>query len=162
MKQVAAQDEYKASRLVSKGQATVEFALVLVLMVAVLFGILEISRLLFMTAELENAAREAVRYASLHPGASLDTECLKNNAIAPKLTLVKPQDVTVDIYMEKGLGALYPVEVTLNYRWNSLVNIMPDMNTFTLKPLGPIDLRAVSKRFIEVPDARQACPVIAH
>src|SRR5947209_20051521 len=52
------------------GQATVEFALLMVVLFALLYGILEIGRLLFINAELDNAAREGVHYASRHPAAN--------------------------------------------------------------------------------------------
>ena len=54
------------------GQAAVEFALVFIVLVAVIYGILEISRLIFINAELQNAAREASRYAARHPFVSAD------------------------------------------------------------------------------------------
>ena len=43
-----------------RGQATVEFALIVVILFTMLYGILEMSRLLFINAELENTAREGV------------------------------------------------------------------------------------------------------
>lgn len=47
-----------------RGQAIVEFALVLMILMVVLVGILEVGRLMFMYAAINNASREASRYAS--------------------------------------------------------------------------------------------------
>jgi Flp pilus assembly protein TadG len=48
----------------ARGQAIVEFALVLMILMVVLVGILEVGRLMFMYAAVNNASREASRYAS--------------------------------------------------------------------------------------------------
>jgi Flp pilus assembly protein TadG len=45
-------------------QAMVEFALVLMILLVVIVGILEVGRLMFMYAAVNNASREAARYAS--------------------------------------------------------------------------------------------------
>ena len=45
-----------------------EFALVLPILVLVLFGVLDLGRVFFATISLTNAAREGVRYLTLHPG----------------------------------------------------------------------------------------------
>jgi Flp pilus assembly protein TadG len=48
----------------TRAQAMVEFALVLMILMVVLVGILEVGRLLFIYAAVNNASREAARYAS--------------------------------------------------------------------------------------------------
>jgi Flp pilus assembly protein TadG len=48
----------------ARGQAIVEFALVLMILMMVLVGILEVGRLMFFYAAINNASREAARYAS--------------------------------------------------------------------------------------------------
>src|SRR5437868_9412268 len=75
-----------------RGQAAVEFALVAIILMALLYGIIEISRLLLINAEIENAAREGVHYLALHPDTS--GAYLKTNIIAPHLTLIDPADPT--------------------------------------------------------------------
>src|ERR1044072_8839220 len=48
----------------ARRQANVESALVLMMLMVVLVGILEVGRLMFMYAAVNNASREAARYAS--------------------------------------------------------------------------------------------------
>ena len=146
------------------GQATVEFALVLIVLLAVLYGLIEISRLLLVYAEIQNAAREGSQYASLHPG--VDKGCIKTNAIVPKLNLVDTSDTSIRISLIKqtqtsgseSITAFNPITVTVEYTWTSFVNIMPDMASLTLKPLGPLHLEASSTDLIERPDASGTCP----
>ncbi len=48
----------------TKGQAIVEFAITLPVLLALLVGIFEFGRMIFVYAAITNASREAVRYAS--------------------------------------------------------------------------------------------------
>src|SRR6476620_9762475 len=87
------------------GQATVELALVLLVMFAMLYGIIEIGRLSFINAELENAAREGVDYASRHPTASASE--LRDSVIGPKLALIdknSPDFVVNSPSLPRGIG----------------------------------------------------------
>ena len=52
------------------GQSLVEFALGLLVLVLVVMGIIDFSRMVFARNAVTNAAREAARYVSLHPGAT--------------------------------------------------------------------------------------------
>jgi Flp pilus assembly protein TadG len=56
----------KINRSWEKGQAIVEFAIVLPILVMVLVGILEAGRLAFIYASVSNASRDAARYASAY------------------------------------------------------------------------------------------------
>jgi len=132
------------------GQATVELALILLVLFSMVYGIMEISRLLFINAELENAAREGVHYASRHPTASASD--LRDKAIGPVLSLIdkqSPDFVVGAPYLPRGLGPYYPVQVTVTYTWTSIINFVPDPSTPTLRPLGPLLLTATSTRLIE-------------
>jgi hypothetical protein len=50
----------------SQGQATVEFALVILLLMLLLFGIIDFSRLFFAYATMSNGVREGARYGIVH------------------------------------------------------------------------------------------------
>jgi Flp pilus assembly protein TadG len=49
-----------------RGQAMVEFAIALPVLLMLLIGIMEVSRMLFMYASVVNSSRDAVRYASAY------------------------------------------------------------------------------------------------
>lgn len=135
----------------ARGQAAVEFALVAVVLMALIYGIMEISRLLLINAELENAVREGVHYAALHPD-SATAAYLKTTVMGPHLTLIdvnSPNFVVNAPTFPNGVGPYYPVEVTASYSYTSLINFMPDVTRFTLRPLGPILLQATSTKLIE-------------
>jgi Flp pilus assembly protein TadG len=123
------------------GQATVEFALVLTVLVLLIYGVLEVSRLVFINSEVDNAAREATRYAALTPGA---TQAALVSVVNSKMALGDPNSVTVT-------GPNYPdgpgnrcnfcrVQVTVTYQWTTLVPILR---------LGPLLLHSTSTALIE-------------
>jgi TadE-like protein len=51
-----------------RGQATLEFALVIVFLLAIVFGIVDFSRLFFAYATMSNGVREGARYGIVNPG----------------------------------------------------------------------------------------------
>jgi hypothetical protein len=57
----------KIQRFNDKGQNILEFALILPFLIIVLFGVLDLGRVFFASINLTNAAREAVRFLTLHP-----------------------------------------------------------------------------------------------
>ncbi len=54
-----------------RGQGLVELALVLPIFLAMLFGIIDLGRVIWANDSLGNAAREAARYAIVHGGSDL-------------------------------------------------------------------------------------------
>ena len=69
-----------------KGQTTVEFALVVGLLLILLFGIIDFSRLLFAYATMSNGVREGARYGIIHPGQDdqiIQRPTLKGTRTAP-------------------------------------------------------------------------------
>lgn len=131
--------QHNGSNKPDKGQATVEFALVIVVLMALLFGIIEVSRLIFINAEIDNAAREGARYAAIVPGA--------DNAgliavINSKLSLADHSAVSAPgpTYPDGGRCTFCRVTVDITYQWTSLVPILK---------LGPLTLHSTATRLIE-------------
>lgn len=133
-----------------KGQATVEFALIFVVLMALIFGILEVSRLVFISAEIDNAAREGAHYAALNnvdpPGLAERAVAHANfvNFVKSKLTLADPALVDVAL-PEYGPNSdvrckFCNVTVEVSYPWESVV---PLLN------LGTINLQATATKLIE-------------
>lgn len=61
----------RISRRQSRGQGLVEFSLVIPLFLLMLFGIIDLGRVIWANDVLANAAREGARYASVHGGSDL-------------------------------------------------------------------------------------------
>jgi len=84
-----------ASRGREKGQTTVEFALVISLLLLLLFGIIDFSRLIFAYATMSNGVREGARYAIVHPGAEHEADIIAK-AHQMMVLLGGTAEVTVD------------------------------------------------------------------
>lgn len=89
-----------------RAQAIVEFAIVLPILMVILVGILEVGRMVFIYAAVNNASREAVRYASavgLNDGGTLVkyNDCTGIRTMARRSAFFTP--LTITIYRDKGL-----------------------------------------------------------
>jgi hypothetical protein len=125
-----------------KGQASVEFALIALVLLAILFGILEGGRLMLINSSVENGAREGAHYLALNPRADVEDLC---EAILPKMPLVDKEHLTIS--RDEPSCAFCPVTVQVTYRWHSFVGILN---------LGPIELKATSTKLLEIsPSAGQ-------
>jgi hypothetical protein len=82
-----------------RGQATLEFALVAVLLFLVLFGIIDFSRLFFAYATMANAVREGARYGIVHQGAENDAAII---AHARAMMLVVGGDAVITVERPGG------------------------------------------------------------
>ena len=93
-------------KLADRAQAIVEFALVLMILMVVLVGILEVGRLMFMYAAINNASREAARYAS---AVGLDTDPDSG------ITSEKHKFCTMIQKMAKRSAFFTPLTITISY-----------------------------------------------
>jgi Flp pilus assembly protein TadG len=118
-----------------KGQAALEFALVVVFLVVLLVSILEMTLFIYTYAALNNAAKEGVRYAVVHgsssaspsaPGSTTNVVSTVQSYAAASLHTLSSSNVSVDYTGGNTPGST--VEVTVNYpyrpifgmRWASL------------------------------------------
>ena len=98
----------KINRSKGKGQAIVEFAIVLPILVMVLVGILEVGRMVFIYASVTNATRDAARYASAYGYADGTTYnkyqyCAGIRNVAKKSAyLANLTDANIDIDYDRG------------------------------------------------------------
>lgn len=82
----------------SRGQSLVEFALLLPVLLLFLLGILEFGRILFIYANLFNAAREASRYGLTDPGNQVEIQ----RAARDRIYTVPPEDVIITVWYDTG------------------------------------------------------------
>jgi Flp pilus assembly protein TadG len=93
-----------------RGQASAEFAIALPILLAILVGIFEVGRYLFIYSAATNASRNAVRYASAvglgDGGLHKYKDCAEIKAVARKSAyLVPASDITVSISYDIGPSA---------------------------------------------------------
>ena len=90
-----------------EAQAMVEFALVLIALLTVIFILIEAGRAIFLYAAVTNASREAVRYGSafgINDAGNLkycDCEAIRNEAIRVGFLLdLQPSDITIEYFKD--------------------------------------------------------------
>ena len=123
------------------GATAVEFALLLPVFFAIVFGVMEFGRVLYTTHTLDNAVREGVRYAMVHgaaspnPALSADIEAVVKSRAAP----LDPAKVVV-----------LPVSFEPNNRPDStvMVQVRYDFDFLLPVPLGPVTLTSASRMII--------------
>ncbi len=91
-----------------QAQAIVEFAIVLPILLAMLVGILEVGRMVFIYGAINNASREAVRYASawgLRDDGTTEkfNDCTGIKEMAARSAFFVP--LTIEIYKDTGPGS---------------------------------------------------------
>lgn len=101
-----------------KGQSVVEFALVLPILILLLLAIMEGGRIFAGYVELQNAARDATRYASINVKNKTAPSAIKTYA-EDRLTLLDPTKLAFSIKSPTWSGTEYSsdkvVEIELSY-----------------------------------------------
>lgn len=64
---------HRAGRSRERGQALLEFALILPIFVVAILGLIDVGRAIWANNAVANAAREAARYAAVHGGSATNT-----------------------------------------------------------------------------------------
>lgn len=97
-----------------RAQAMVEFAIVAPILFLMLFGIIEVGRMVFLYASVTNASREAVRYGSAvgydDTGVIKYKNCLAITNLAQQVAY--SPNAVVEIYYDTGPGDTSPVRCT--------------------------------------------------
>lgn len=112
-----------ANRQAYRGQATVEFALISVVLLVILYGILEVGRLIFINSEVDNAAREGAQIAALNPNISASALATQ---VVSKMVVTDRSAVTVTrpACANCGSCAYCVVQVRVTAPWRTLVPIL--------------------------------------
>jgi Flp pilus assembly protein TadG len=156
------------------GQSLVEFALVSLILFFVVFGIMEMARLMFIFSQVSSAAQEGTRYGSRYPrqitGVSggggypaysyAADPCNIISQARARIVLIAPTDVSVEVGYDNGAGtAVNPFA-----SGSSTMTFEPGQNrvvvttTYTFRPVvglfdpfmpNGLPLRMVSARTIQ-------------
>lgn len=147
----------------ARAQALVEFSIALPVMLLMLVGIMEVGRMIVTYALVNNASRDAVRYASAvgqgdaSPNNTKYNDCAAIKGIAAKSAfIVALSSVTIKYYDAAGTyigtcdatsGADPDISVDSSYRVTVEVNASykPVIN---LIPIGQKNFKAISSRTI--------------
>lgn len=123
-----------------KGAAAVEFALVSVALVALLFGIIEAGWALYTQGTLAGAAREGARYYALNPAAvdvvDKATERVKDSAIGLKGDGITVTFAAADCPMTPPATKDSLVTVTVKYQHKGLTGAIPAWASFEMSAVG--------------------------
>lgn len=114
----------------NKGQGLLEFALVILILFIVIFGVMVLAQIFQVKVVLNNAAREGVRYLSIHPmdniGSFSGTKAAALAEAQNSGVELTSSDVLTSCSIDAGTGFCasgYPVEVrviknyTLAWEW---------------------------------------------
>ena len=86
-------DRHNSKPVGEKGQGLVEFALVALFLLLVMFAIIDFARVFFGYATMANGVREGARYAIVHPD---DQQGIEDAAEAMMFVLGAPVNIDVD------------------------------------------------------------------
>ena len=128
-----------------RGQALVEFALVLPVLILVLIAVFDIGRLVFAYNDITNAARQGVRVAIVDQ----TTNLAQTKTIEQATSLgLKPGDVTVTYLKPDLSGACSPLvlgcvaDIKVDYAWQAITPIIGGL-------IGPMTVTSETRMPIE-------------
>ncbi len=133
-----------------RGQGLVEFALILPLLLLIIMGIIDFGRMLFIYANLFNAAREASRYGLVDPG----NQAAIQQAARDRIFLVPPEDVTINIWYDTGppnyRGITNPNQLAVGHRVIVELRYNAEFWTPLIQPFAAqMPIHAVARRTIQ-------------
>lgn len=126
-----------------RGQAMLEFLLVIVLFMMTLMGTFEVCRLLLSFSALANASRVGVRYATTHgsenesgyPTDATEIETIVRDFTAG--TLIGRSDINVTTLWFGGTDPGDEVQVTVQYQYQPFI-LLPMSTSLTSRTRGVI------------------------
>jgi hypothetical protein len=126
-----------------QGTALVEFALILPILIALLFGVIEFGFAFNSNLEVRSASREGARLAAVDNGCGSGTSCSspgvqRDNLIvatrAKATGLANRQSIKISVSLPNGTQAGKDAEVCLNYTLQSKTGLFsPVLNNVVLK-----------------------------
>ena len=130
-----------------RGQALVEFALIIPILLILLIAIFDVGRLVFAYNDITNSARSGVRVAIVNQGGTVARDATINQASLG----LQPSDVTITYLnsaADAACGNPYKVgclaRVTVRFPWSSITPIIGSIlgpitvTTSTTMPIEPV------------------------
>ncbi|HZQ54667.1 MAG TPA: TadE/TadG family type IV pilus assembly protein [Bryobacteraceae bacterium] len=120
-----------------RGSSLVEFSLVAFMLLMVIFGVVEISRMVLVYTDVANAAREGTRYVSVHGSESTsDIQNVVKNAL--KVAPIDPARATVTPSITNTPGQPSTITITVAYQYDPFTTYFPLNVTLSSKSEGVI------------------------
>ena len=142
------QGPLKSGWVRQRGQAAVEFALTALILFFILFGIIEVGRLVLSVSDVNNAAREGAHYLALNPRATVAQVLTQTRSTLVLIdpSSIQPGNLGIDCnscgYADDCAispaptpctdYSYQPESVALTYTWTSLVPLPVLSNGLTL------------------------------
>jgi len=110
--------EMRRGRISDDGAAAVEFALVSLMLVLLLFGIVQFGYLFYQWNEITHAAREGARWSALeYPGGSISTPDTVRYKVAQAAVGMNLTDADIDVSPEVPDISMVGQPATVTVRW---------------------------------------------
>jgi Flp pilus assembly protein TadG len=120
-----------------RGSSLVEFSLVAFMLLMIIFGVVEISRMVLIYTDVANAAREGTRYVSVHGSDSTsDIQNVVKNALSAGP--INPANATVTPSINSTPGQPSTITITVAYHYDPLTTYFPLSVTLSSKSEGVI------------------------
>jgi Flp pilus assembly protein TadG len=119
------------------GQAAVEMALTMTIFLVIIYGIIEVSRVVFISAEMGNAAREGSQYIALNAPSGGNLSATATAVIATAQVRAKEKLVMADRALTQVIVPSFTpctfcvVTVTVTYPWTPILRF-PGLPNITL------------------------------
>jgi len=134
-----------------RGQALVEFALILPVLVLILMGVFDFGRAFFAYNAISNGAREGARYGVIHPTARdgdgfppYDPDTIEGQAVAQTIIL-DMDEIDVQVVPDSPFDRGEPITVTVTYDFYAITPLIGQI-------IGnPLTLRSSATMIIEQP-----------
>ncbi len=106
-----------------RGVAALEFALVAPALFLLTVGIIDVGRMMWTTSTLDHAAREGVRYATVHGAQSVQptNEAEVQAFVADRAIGVDPANLSVSVNWSPDSNPGGTVTITVGYQYKSLL-----------------------------------------
>lgn len=120
----------RMSRAGSRGQALIEFALIVTVLLFLLVGLIDVGRLYITMLTLDSAASEGVSYAALRP---TDTATAEARALGEgaNSAVVDPAQMSASIIQPPQIEGGQPITATVTYSFTPMFPFL-NGNTVTL------------------------------
>jgi Flp pilus assembly protein TadG len=110
-----------------RGQELVELSILIPLLLLIAFGVLDLGRAFHAAITITNAAREGVRYGTIHP--SDDAGIIAATLAEAQSSGIDLSSSVIEVTCPEGCDSGFPLRVTIQYTFQLMMGwLVPDTN----------------------------------